>query len=82
MALAGTIYEDDRITIDPDICNGKPGIRNSRITVETILGFLSAGDSAEEILRQYPSLQREHINASLAFAARLMHNRYSVMKIG
>ena len=41
-----------RITIDPDICNGKPTIRGKRITVETILEFLSAGESREEILRR------------------------------
>lgn len=47
----------DRITIDDRICNGKPTIRNKRITVNTILGFLSSGDSREEILLQYPSLE-------------------------
>ena len=44
-----------RITIDPAICNGKPTIRGKRITVQTILEFLSAGEDREEILRQYPS---------------------------
>ncbi|MBX9926693.1 MAG: DUF433 domain-containing protein, partial [Hyphomicrobiaceae bacterium] len=48
----------DRITIDPDICNGRPVIRGMRITAETVLGFLAAGESADEILRQYPMLER------------------------
>jgi uncharacterized protein (DUF433 family) len=68
----------DRITIDPDVCNGKPVIRNLRITVESILDYLSAGESQEEILRQYPMLEPEDISACLAFASRLMGHSYSV----
>ncbi len=60
--------EADRITIDPDICNGKPVVRHLRITVESILDYLSAGESHEEILRQYPMLEAEDISACLAFA--------------
>ena len=40
----------DRIVIDPDVCNGKPVIRGTRITVQTVLEFLSAGDSIEDVL--------------------------------
>ena len=68
----------DRITIDPDVCNGKPVIRNLRITVESILDYLSAGESREEILRQYPMLEPEDISACLAFASHLMGHGYSV----
>lgn len=68
----------DRITINPDVCNGKPVIRNLRITVETILDYLSAGESHEEILRQYPMLEPDDILACLAFASRLMGHSYSV----
>jgi len=68
----------DRITIDPDVCNGKPAIRHMRITVESILDYLGAGESASEILRQYPMLEPEDISACLAFASRLMGRRYSV----
>jgi len=70
-----------RITIDPMICNGKPTIRGKRITVQTILGFLSTGESREEILRQYPSLDSEGIDACLAFATKLMRNSYIVKTI-
>lgn len=59
----------DRITAANDICNGKPIIRGTRITVHTILEFLSAGDSKEEILRQYPSLVPEDIDACVHFAS-------------
>lgn len=58
----------NRITINPDICNGKPIVRNLRITVETILQYLSAGDSAEDILKAYPFLEKEDIQACIFFA--------------
>ncbi len=58
-------YIGGRITIDPDICNGKPAIRGKRITVQTILEFLGSGETHEEILSQYPSLEAEDINACL-----------------
>ena len=68
----------DRIIIDPDVCNGKPVVRGLRITVESILDYLSAGETAEEILHQYPMLEPEDIPACLAFASRLMGHKYSV----
>ena len=67
-----------RITILPGLCNGKPTIRGMRISVETILGFLAAGDSAEEILDEYPMLEPEDISACLAFASHLAARRYAV----
>ena len=68
----------DRITINPDVCNGKPVVRGLRITVESILDYLSAGETAEEILRQHPMLEPEDISACLAFASRVMAHKYSV----
>jgi uncharacterized protein (DUF433 family) len=68
----------DRITIDSDVCNGKPVVRHMRISVESILDYLSAGESREEILRQHPMLESEDISACLAFASRLMGRRYTV----
>jgi len=68
----------DRITIDPDICNGKPTLRGKRIAVQTILEFLGAGEAREEILRQYPSLEAADIDACLAFAAALMGHQYVI----
>jgi uncharacterized protein (DUF433 family) len=70
-----------RITIDPAICNGKPTIRGKRITAQTILEFLSAGESREEILRQYPSLAEEDIDACLDFAVDLMRHNYIIKMI-
>ncbi len=60
---------ENLITIDADVCNGKPVLRGKRITVQTILEFLSAGESREEIFKQYPSLTNEDIDASLEFAS-------------
>jgi uncharacterized protein (DUF433 family) len=65
MKLAG------RITIDPEICHGKPSIRGLRYPVETILELLSSGMTTEEILADYEDLEREDILAVLSFAARL-----------
>ena len=60
-------YLDGCITVDPDICNGHPTIRGMRITLRRIFGFLSVGESHEEILRQHPSLQPADIDACLRF---------------
>ena len=61
----------ERITIDSDICHGKPSIRGLRYPVETILELLSSGMTTEEILADYEDLEREDILAALSFAARL-----------
>jgi uncharacterized protein (DUF433 family) len=61
----------ERITIDPDICHGKPCIRGLRYPVEVILELLSAGMTIEEILEDFDDLERQDILAVLAFAARL-----------
>ncbi|MCF8232739.1 MAG: DUF433 domain-containing protein [Bacteroidales bacterium] len=74
-------YLTDRITIDEKVCNGKPTIRGKRITVNTILEFLGAGDSSEEILKQYPSLEKEDISACLKFAANLMNKNYTIKPV-
>lgn len=60
-----------RITLNPDICHGKPTIRNRRYPVELILDLLSAGMTHEEILTDYPALEEDDIRACLAFASRL-----------
>lgn len=61
----------ERITIDPEICHGKPTIRGLRYTVETILELLSSGMSLDEILADYGDLEREDILAVLDYARRL-----------
>ncbi len=71
----------NRITVDAQICNGQPIIRGKRITVQTILEFLAAGETKEEILKQYPSLVTEDIDACLKFAAHLMGHQFSIKAI-
>jgi len=61
----------DRITLNPNVCFGKPTIRNMRYPVEMILDLLSAGMTEDELLEDYPDLEREDIRACLAFAAKL-----------
>ena len=60
-----------RITIDPNICHGKPCIRGLRYPVEVILELLSAGMTHEEILEDYEDLEEDDILAALTFATKL-----------
>jgi len=61
----------NRITINPEICHGKPTIRNKRYTVNLILDLLSAGSTHAEILEDYPNLVEEDILACLAYATKV-----------
>lgn len=65
----------ERIEINPAICNGRPVIRGTRISVQTVLGFLSAGDSVDDVLAGYPQLTREDVLACLEYARRLSESR-------
>jgi len=62
----------ERITIDPEICHGKPCIRGLRYPVETILEWLSSGMSVEDILKDYEDIEQEDILAVLDFASRVV----------
>lgn len=65
-----------RITVNPNIFNGKPIIRGRRLAVEHILGMLAAGDTIETLLEGYPWLEREDVLACLAYAYRMVaHER-------
>lgn len=63
----------DRITVDPNICHGKPCIRGLRYPVETVLEWLASGMTTEQIIADYEDLEREDILAVFGFAARLTH---------
>ena len=56
------------ITVNPEICNGKPVIRGMRITFATVLNYLAAGDTTDKIVEAYPLLEKEDILACLEFA--------------
>ncbi len=62
----------DRITMEPGKCGGKPCIRGMRIRVMDVLGMLAAGMTEDEILGDFPYLERDDIKASLVFASRRM----------
>lgn len=64
-----------RITVNPEICFGKPTVRGMRLRVSDVLDMLAAGATREEILESYPNLQDEDITACLAYAARAADNR-------
>jgi len=61
-----------RITVDPEVCHGKPCVRGLRYPVETLLEYLAGGDSAESLLNEFPDLQREDILACHEFSRRML----------
>jgi uncharacterized protein (DUF433 family) len=65
-----------RISVDPAVCFGKPCIRGTRIWVSLLLDFLAAGSSIEEILDEYPQLEREDILAAIAYGAEMSRERF------
>jgi uncharacterized protein (DUF433 family) len=65
-----------RISIDPNICFGKPCIRGTRIWVSLLLDFLASGSTIEEILADYPHLTREDILAAIAYGAEMSRERF------
>ena len=65
----------DYITVDPLICHGKACIRGTRVMVSVVLDNLAAGLDPQEILRSYPSLTREAIQAAISYAADLARER-------
>lgn len=61
--------EFKRITVDPNVCTGKPCIRGLRFPVSRLLGLLAAGETKETILKAYPYLEAEDITEALRYAA-------------
>jgi uncharacterized protein (DUF433 family) len=60
-----------RITIDPNICTGKPCIRGLRFPISRLLGLMASGETKETILKEYPYLEPEDIDEALEYAAYL-----------
>jgi uncharacterized protein (DUF433 family) len=71
----------ERIAIDPKICHGKACIKGTRVMVATILDNLAEGISRDEILKSYPSLSAEDIQAAVAYAAELARERIVPIEI-
>ena len=70
---------NDYITVDPDICHGRACIKGTRVMVSVVLDNLAAGITSAEIIRSYPSLSAEAIQASIAYAAELARERVILM---
>lgn len=68
-------YRFDRISLDPDKCFGKACIRGLRMPVSSILSYLSSGMSVDEILKEWPELEREDIYQALGYAASVMEEQ-------
>lgn len=69
------------ISIDQNICNGQPVVAGTRITVQTVLGFLGAGDSIEEVLQEYPTLTHEDVLACLRFSSDLLKHQFTLREV-
>ena len=69
---------ESHIVIDPAVSNGRPVVRGTRITVQTVMEFLAAGDSVDDVLEAYPSLNREQVLACIEWASRLMANHFQI----
>lgn len=66
----------DRISVNPNVCFGKPCIKGTRIWVSLILDFLATGETYETILTHYPQIKREDILACLAYGAAMSHENF------
>ncbi|MBD2138581.1 DUF433 domain-containing protein [Anabaena sp. FACHB-1237] len=71
-----------RISIDPNICFGKPCIKDHRIWVSLILDLLAGGETIETILEEYPDLERDDILACIAYGAEMSKNNYIEIPLG
>ena len=66
----------ERISVDPQVCFGKPCIRGHRIWVSLVLDLLSSGLSVEDVLEEYPQLSREDVLACVAYGAEMSRERF------
>ncbi len=66
----------DRISVNPNICFGKPCIKGTRIWVSLILDFLASGETINDILDNYPQLKNDDILACLAYGAAMSHENF------
>ena len=66
----------ERISIDPKVCFGRPCILGTRLWVSLLLDFLAAGTTIEEILTEYPQLEREDVLAAIAYGAEMSRERF------
>jgi uncharacterized protein (DUF433 family) len=68
----GDVEMEERVSVDPAVCGGKPTIRGTRIMVKNILGMVAGGYTIERILEAYPELTREDVVGALDYASRVI----------
>ncbi len=66
----------ERISVDPHVCHGQPCIKGTRISVSVVLDNVAAGEGVDAILRSYPTLKADDIQAALRYAAELARERF------
>ena len=70
-----------RIIVVPDVCGGRPVFEGTRITAQTVIDFLAAGDSMEDVLRAYPALSQEDLLEALRFSSRILQHQFHVCEV-
>jgi len=71
----------DRITVDPGICHGQACFKGTRVMVSVVLDNLAAGIAIDELLKSYPSLTPDDVQAAMSYAAELARERYVVLAV-
>ncbi len=71
---------EDRISVDPTVCSGKPCIRGTRIMVKNILGMIAGGYTMEKVLEAYPELTREDVAEALSYASQVIDEEKVVQR--
>ena len=70
----------ERITVDPKICSGKPCIRGTRIMVKNILGMIAGGYSLDKVVEAYPELTQEDVSAALDYASQVIDEEKVILR--
>jgi uncharacterized protein (DUF433 family) len=78
MKFDRVVTVNSMIEINPEVCSGRPVVKGTRISVDTILGYLSAGDTVDEVLLAHPSLKKAEVLACIEYARRLSSARTTV----
>jgi uncharacterized protein (DUF433 family) len=70
---------NSRIEISPEVCGGRPVVHGTRITVDTVLSYLSAGDSVEDVLEAHPRLTKEDVLSCIDYARKIASARSTIL---
>jgi uncharacterized protein (DUF433 family) len=70
-----------RIVVQADVCGGKPVFEGTRITAQSVIEFLAAGDSVADVVRAYPVLNEEDVHEALRFSSKILDLEFSVRQV-